>query len=70
MLFTVQDMLGSPNKTEKERMKEKLFKEIQQVEFTVEALETFVKEDRDMLIQLLRRNVNSMKVIARGVLDD
>lgn len=63
-------MLGSPNKTEKERMKEKLFKEIQQVEFTVEALETFVKEDRDMLIQLLRRNVNSMKVIARGVLDD
>ncbi|MDQ6584453.1 MULTISPECIES: hypothetical protein [Enterobacter cloacae complex] len=63
-------MLGSPNKTEKERMKEKLFKEIQQVEFTVEALETFVKEDRDMLIQLLRKNVNSMKVIAKGVLDD
>ncbi|MCK7383340.1 hypothetical protein [Enterobacter cloacae] len=63
-------MLGSPNKTEKERIKEKLFKEIQQVEFTVEALETFVKEDRDMLIQLLRKNVNSMKVIAKGVLDD
>lgn len=44
-------------------MKE-ILSQITQVEFTIQALETFTPEDKEMLFKLLKKNVAELRKIA------
>lgn len=53
-------MLGSPRKQTvliTKEVKEELLGNITQIEFTIQAVESFCEEDRDTLMKLLKHNV-------------